>query len=32
MMRKALEELETQAEALKKVLNDKDGEISLLRK
>ena len=31
-MRKALEELETQAEALKKVLNDKDGEISLLRK
>ena len=32
VMRKALEELETQAEALKKVLNDKDGEISLLRK
>ena len=30
--RKALEELETQAEAPKKVLKDKEGEISLLRK
>ena len=30
--RKALEESETQAKALKKVLKDKKGEISLLRK
>ena len=32
MMRKALEEPKTQAKALKKVLKDKEGEISSLRK
>ena len=32
MTKKALEESESHAEALKKVLKDKEGEISLLRK